>query len=186
MTQKKKKIPSNRLTQRYHSFAKRMHQTDADELLEIYLNSLTTSFDPHTDYMSPSTQENFDIMMRLELEGIGAIAAIGRRLHGGQASRARRSSRQRRPLENRGQNRGRGPGRRRPHRRRGRHETQRRGETHPRHTRHGRPPGGFDSRRREENLENDPPKNRTQRQRGTRRKSSRPANAPTARLLKSA
>ncbi len=49
-----------------------MHQTDADELLEIYLNSLTTSFDPHTDYMSPSTQENFDIMMRLELEGIGA------------------------------------------------------------------------------------------------------------------
>jgi carboxyl-terminal processing protease len=69
---KEEKKPVDRLTQRYHSFAKRMHQTDADELLETYLNSLTTSFDPHTDYMSPSTQENFDIMMRLELEGIGA------------------------------------------------------------------------------------------------------------------
>ena len=66
------KKPVDKLTQRYHSFAKRMHQTDPDELLEIYLNSLTTSFDPHTSYMSPSTQENFDIMMRLELEGIGA------------------------------------------------------------------------------------------------------------------
>jgi carboxyl-terminal processing protease len=69
---KDEKKPVDRLTQRYHSFSKRMHQTDPDELLEIYLNSLTTSFDPHTDYMSPSTQENFEIMMRLELEGIGA------------------------------------------------------------------------------------------------------------------
>jgi len=69
---KDEKTPVEKLRQRYHSFARRMHQTDADELLEIYLNSLTTSFDPHTDYMSPSTQENFDIMMRLELEGIGA------------------------------------------------------------------------------------------------------------------
>ena len=39
--------------QRYHSFAKRMHQTDSDELLEMYLTRLTTSFDPHTNYMSP-------------------------------------------------------------------------------------------------------------------------------------
>ena len=57
---------------RYHSFAKRMHQTDSDELLEMYLNAFTTSFDPHTNYMSPDTQKNFDIAMSLELEGIGA------------------------------------------------------------------------------------------------------------------
>ena len=49
-----------------------MHQTDGDELLEMYLNAFTTSFDPHTDYMSPRTQKNFDIAMSLELEGIGA------------------------------------------------------------------------------------------------------------------
>jgi carboxyl-terminal processing protease len=66
------KTPEERLTQRYHSFAKRMRQTDAEELLEMYLTSLTTAFDPHTTYMSPSSVKNFKIMMSLKLEGIGA------------------------------------------------------------------------------------------------------------------
>ncbi|MGA2254370.1 MAG: carboxy terminal-processing peptidase [Thermoguttaceae bacterium] len=66
------KTPEQRLTQRYHSFAKRMRQTDAEELLEMFLTSLTTAFDPHTTYMSPSSVENFKIMMQLKLEGIGA------------------------------------------------------------------------------------------------------------------
>jgi carboxyl-terminal processing protease len=61
-----------KLRRRYHSFDKRMHQTDGEELLEMYLTSLTSSFDPHTSYMSPSTLENFEIMMRLQLDGIGA------------------------------------------------------------------------------------------------------------------
>ena len=62
----------DKISRRYHSFAKRMHQTDTEELLEMYLSAVTTSFDPHTTYMAPSTLENFDIAMRLELEGIGA------------------------------------------------------------------------------------------------------------------
>ncbi len=61
-----------KLTRRYHFFAKRMHQTNSEELLEMFLTAVTTSFDPHTTYMSPSTLENFEIMMRLQLEGIGA------------------------------------------------------------------------------------------------------------------
>jgi len=61
-----------KLQKRYHSFARRMHQTDNDELLEMYLSSITEAFDPHTSYMSPTTLENFDIIMRLGLEGIGA------------------------------------------------------------------------------------------------------------------
>jgi carboxyl-terminal processing protease len=64
-----------KLTNRYESFKRRMHQTDGEELLETFLNALTTSFDPHTSYMSPDTYENFLIMMRLELEGIGASLA---------------------------------------------------------------------------------------------------------------
>ena len=62
----------DKLTRRCHSFAKRRHQFDADELLETYLNAFTASFDPHTDYMSLQTQRNFDIAMSLKLEGIGA------------------------------------------------------------------------------------------------------------------
>jgi len=61
-----------KLRRRYHSFDRRMHQTDGEELLEMYLTSLTSSFDPHTSYMSPGTLENFEIMMRLQLDGIGA------------------------------------------------------------------------------------------------------------------
>ena len=61
-----------KLLRRYRSLAKRWHQMTADELLEIYLSSLTSSFDPHTSYMSPGTLENFEIGMRLQLDGIGA------------------------------------------------------------------------------------------------------------------
>ncbi len=69
---KKDEEAVDRLRRRYHSFANRMRQTDGDELLEMYLSSLTMAYDPHTSYMSPSTLENFEIMMRLNLEGVGA------------------------------------------------------------------------------------------------------------------
>lgn len=61
-----------RLKRRYHNFARRMHQTDNDELLEMYLTALSSSFDPHSSYMSADTVNNFLIQMRLNLEGIGA------------------------------------------------------------------------------------------------------------------
>jgi len=61
-----------KLRKRYNSIRKSWSQTDNDELLERYLSSMTTGFDPHSDYMSPSTLDNFNITMRLELDGIGA------------------------------------------------------------------------------------------------------------------
>ncbi len=61
-----------KLSRRYASLVKRRHQTDSDELLELFITCVTASFDPHTSYMSKSTLENFDITMRLNLEGIGA------------------------------------------------------------------------------------------------------------------
>jgi carboxyl-terminal processing protease len=64
--------PRERLHRRYRNVEKRWQQTDADDLLEIYVSALTTSFDPHTTYMSPNTLENFRIVMSLNLEGIGA------------------------------------------------------------------------------------------------------------------
>ena len=61
-----------KLHKRYRSRDKYKHQTDNDELLEMFLTALTLSFDPHSTYMSPSNLENFTIQMRLELNGIGA------------------------------------------------------------------------------------------------------------------
>ncbi|NBW95553.1 MAG: tail-specific protease [Planctomycetia bacterium] len=76
LVQKMEKTPPeearDKLVRRYRSFAKRMHQMTADELLETYLSSLTSSLDPHTSFMSPGTLENFEIGMRLQLDGIGA------------------------------------------------------------------------------------------------------------------
>jgi carboxyl-terminal processing protease len=64
----KKKVLS-----RYQSVFKRYKQLDNADKLEIYLTDLTTSIDPHSTYMSPSTYEDFEISMRLNLEGIGAV-----------------------------------------------------------------------------------------------------------------
>jgi carboxyl-terminal processing protease len=61
-----------KLTKRYESIRKSWQQTDDDELLERYLTSMTTAFDPHSSYMAPSTLDNFNIQMKLELDGIGA------------------------------------------------------------------------------------------------------------------
>ena len=76
LVQKMEKTPldeaQEKLVRRYRSFAKRMHQMNADELLETYLSSLTSCLDPHTSFMSPGTLENFEIGMRLQLDGIGA------------------------------------------------------------------------------------------------------------------
>jgi carboxyl-terminal processing protease len=60
------------LRRRYHRNAKRWHKFKDDKLLELFLTSVTSSYDPHTTYMAPSTLENFEIAMRLNLEGIGA------------------------------------------------------------------------------------------------------------------
>ncbi|MEM7313649.1 MAG: PDZ domain-containing protein, partial [Planctomycetota bacterium] len=61
-----------KVARRYKSIAKRKHQIDSNELLEMFLTSVTSSFDPHTTYMSPDSHTNFEINMRLNLDGIGA------------------------------------------------------------------------------------------------------------------
>jgi len=37
------------------------------------MNSFAETYDPHTEYFSPRTSENFNINMSLSLEGIGAV-----------------------------------------------------------------------------------------------------------------
>lgn len=66
------KTPADLLKNRYKSYSRRMHQLDNSDIIEMYITAITTSFDPHTSYMSSETFENFMITMRLQLEGIGA------------------------------------------------------------------------------------------------------------------
>lgn len=64
--------PVERLKKRYQSTARRMQQMDNDDVVEMFVTAITTSFDPHTTYMSRKNYQNFMIVMGLKLEGIGA------------------------------------------------------------------------------------------------------------------
>ncbi len=60
------------LRKRYRTFSQNRKQADNEEVLEIFLSAVTTSYDPHTSYMSKTMYENFLIALRLQLDGIGA------------------------------------------------------------------------------------------------------------------
>ena len=49
-----------------------MHQTGTEEVIEMFITAITSSYDPHTSYMSERSFKNFMIVMGLKLEGIGA------------------------------------------------------------------------------------------------------------------
>lgn len=64
---------SDTLSKRYESISRRVSQMDAEDVFQAYINAFTLSVEPHTSYMSPRLAENFDIGMRLSLQGIGAV-----------------------------------------------------------------------------------------------------------------
>ncbi len=50
----------------------RIEQTIHNDIVTSWLNAFTAAFDPHSAYLSPDDLENFNISLRLSLEGIGA------------------------------------------------------------------------------------------------------------------
>ena len=61
------------LVKRYENQRNRLAQYNEQDVFAVFANALTSQFDPHTSYFSPRRAENFDIDMRLSLEGIGAV-----------------------------------------------------------------------------------------------------------------
>lgn len=61
------------LKRRYEGIARRVTQMEPEDVFQAFVNSFTLSVEPHTSYMSPRLSENFDIGMRLSLQGIGAV-----------------------------------------------------------------------------------------------------------------
>jgi len=61
------------LTKRYTSRLNRLAQTNSEDSFRTFMNAVTMSFDPHTQYFPPRDSEDFDIQMSLSLEGIGAL-----------------------------------------------------------------------------------------------------------------
>jgi carboxyl-terminal processing protease len=61
------------LSDRYERIRTSTFQLNSNDVFQSFINAYTTSIEPHTAYFSPRTSENFDISMRLSLEGIGAV-----------------------------------------------------------------------------------------------------------------
>lgn len=63
-----------RIKSQYKDRNRFWHQLKSDELLELYLTSLTKTFDPHSTYMCKSTFEDLmNMQLHLSLTGIGAL-----------------------------------------------------------------------------------------------------------------
>lgn len=56
----------------YERVLKRVKEFKPEDLLSSYLDSYARALDPHSSYMSADQLEDFEIQMRLSLEGIGA------------------------------------------------------------------------------------------------------------------
>jgi carboxyl-terminal processing protease len=56
----------------HRDWYKRIKRLERKDRLSVYVNSITTVYDPHTNYFPPEQKEDFDIQMSGRLEGIGA------------------------------------------------------------------------------------------------------------------
>jgi len=61
------------LTKRYNTLLDRIKQLDGEDAFQSFMTAYAETTDPHTDYLGPRLAENFDISMKLSLEGIGAV-----------------------------------------------------------------------------------------------------------------
>ncbi len=92
--------PEETITKRYKQFMIVIQDMDEEAILQRYLGSVATAYDPHSDYLSPMRKEDFDIDMNLSLCGIGAVlrsedgmARISEVISGGPADRDKRDIR---------------------------------------------------------------------------------------------
>ncbi len=86
--------PEEGIRKGYERFYTVLKDNDAQWVAERYLNAFTMCYDPHTAYMAPESQEDFEISMNLSLVGIGALlgpedgaAKVERLIPGGPAER---------------------------------------------------------------------------------------------------
>ncbi len=62
-----------RLMKRVRGLWKDYSQYEKDDIIALLLNSMAAAFDPHSSYLAAQELKNFDISIKLSLEGIGAV-----------------------------------------------------------------------------------------------------------------
>ena len=61
------------LTERYDNLERRINELNTEDVFQFFMNAFAQSIEPHTAYLSARNSENFEISMKLSLEGIGAL-----------------------------------------------------------------------------------------------------------------
>jgi carboxyl-terminal processing protease len=73
LTDKEPEAIVETLTERYDNLERRINELETEDVFQFFMNAFAQSIEPHTAYLSPRTSENFEIQMKLSLEGIGAL-----------------------------------------------------------------------------------------------------------------
>ena len=61
------------LIKKYRQYYAVLTEPDEEAVLQHYLSALSQAYDPHSDYLSPTSKEDFDMEMNLSLCGVGAV-----------------------------------------------------------------------------------------------------------------
>jgi carboxyl-terminal processing protease len=73
LTDKEPEAIVETLTERYDNQERRIAELNSEDVFQFFMNAFAQSIEPHTSYLSPRTSANFEISMKLSLEGIGAL-----------------------------------------------------------------------------------------------------------------
>ncbi len=69
----KVETPVKVVTRRYDQLLRSLHEQTNEDVMAGFLSVLCETYDPHSEYMSRSQLDNFNITMGLKLVGIGAV-----------------------------------------------------------------------------------------------------------------
>jgi carboxyl-terminal processing protease len=73
LTDKEDEAIVETLGERYDNLERRINELNNEDVFQFFMNAFAQSIEPHTAYLSPRNSENFEISMKLSLEGIGAL-----------------------------------------------------------------------------------------------------------------
>lgn len=65
--------PKERVLKDYERLLESINENDSRDVVNFFLSSLATAYDPHTEYMSTDESDNFKIHISHKLVGIGAL-----------------------------------------------------------------------------------------------------------------
>jgi carboxyl-terminal processing protease len=67
------RTPREAVSKRYEQVLRNVREMEDEDIVKEFLSALAQSYDPHSEYLSASDMENFQISMGLSLVGVGAV-----------------------------------------------------------------------------------------------------------------